>query len=83
MATPQERWLTCLWYAWGRKDAQQYSPELSARLDVFEFATQQRDAQEAYNKEETFHLDSIQGAWQKYVESKAVEGEPFTRQQSD
>lgn len=59
-----------LWYAWGRLDAVRSFASL--KLDAFEFAAIVRKATREFELEETYTLDSIQGAWDKYVASKSV-----------
>lgn len=60
-----------LWYAWGYLDnGLGLGPSLKAKIDPFEFAGQVKAATLSFELEETFHLESIQGAWKKYLESK-------------
>lgn len=53
-----------LWYAWGRMDSGQYQ---GFPLNVWRFADSVKAATLAFEKEQTYHLESIQGAWEKFV----------------
>lgn len=56
-----------LWYAWGRLDSGQYAGK---GLDAFLFAEHVKSQTMAFECQETFHLDSIQNAWTKFVEAE-------------
>lgn len=56
-----------LWYAWGRIDSGQYKGQ---ELSVFKFAWSVQADTLAFELEQTHYLESIQGAWQKFVEKE-------------
>lgn len=55
------------WYGWGRVDSGQYR---GRTVDVCSFATKVKADTLAFELEQTHYLESIQGAWQKFVEKE-------------
>lgn len=54
-----------LWYAWGRIDSGRYFG-----VDPFKFAERVKAATLSFELEETYYLESIQGAWDKFVKGE-------------
>ena len=57
-----------LWYAWGRIDSGQYQ---GFPLNAFAFAESVKQESLTFAREQTFHLQSIQDAWARYVERES------------
>lgn len=70
MSSPDLRYTQALWYAWGHLDGG--SVEGLTLDHGFQFATEQHDAQEAYNAEREHVLVSIIGAWDEFLIRKGL-----------
>lgn len=59
-----------LWYAWGRVDSGEYrTRRVADKIDVFKFAHSVKSNQRAFDTEGTHFNESIQGQWDKYIDS--------------
>jgi hypothetical protein len=67
----EQRYSQSLWYAWGRMDAGEGQGILTLE-DGNKFADAQKIAARTFYSEGAHVLESILGAWAKYVESRGV-----------
>lgn len=70
MADADNYYGMALWYAWGRLDGREYAPTFKAKLDAFEFASEVKQRRVEFTDGKTVSFESIQGQWQRYIESK-------------